>query len=442
MKLSEDSNFSEKEEVLDKNNDNQRKKEITKRVVCVLMACGITFSGIHFLTSTNYEVEKSNPFDGNKANFSDPDVINKLNESVYFLKDESLQATKEFIKNSNMDEKKAYLLYYALISNDSLTEKEKKDLSPYIQYFIDNKDLNYEYVYDKLNSFCVKPNDPSLLEEGIAGFYTEDDNSFTFATNEERNYALSHESLHSEAMKGDSITYDEYAWFIEGLTCAINYEYFNEPVDGTDMKTVFIRTLCELIEPSILLKTRNTSDINILINALINKGLNEEEINELFTAFNDYNWADEEDPSEINPIKVRIISKLKDIYLKIYKDGDNVKPMFLQYLIYIADYGSSIIDKKYYFNTTKVGEIPTEKDSYEFYYAEDGTVYVSNDSSMLCEENEFIKEYYDDYIKVIERTNKQGEFFETTKKTFISKAMMEQTIDSLVERLEQDAMSL
>jgi len=202
------------ESLLDKQNRNKRRNDFFTRLESALLAINIALIGTVSVYGISYSFKKDNPFDGQTITSSNFSTNYKVIKSRSFLEDESFKETIKAIKNADIDEKKAYLLYYALLSNDSLAKEEKEKLTGYIQYFIDNKYLDYEYVYSKLSLFRITPNDKTLLENDMAGIYTSNNNTLTFANDSYRSYAMSHEIFHGEDKSGELLSYADYAWFI------------------------------------------------------------------------------------------------------------------------------------------------------------------------------------------------------------------------------------
>lgn len=352
-----------------------KKRKRTKaeiRIISALLAFDMVLMGACVSKITNYVLSPSNPFDGQKISSSDFIANYKYMKSRSFVEDDVFKGIIESIKASSIDEKKAYLLYYALLSNEYLTTEEKEKLTGYIQYFIDNKYLDYEYVYRKLYFLIVNPNDETLLEDGVAGIYNQDNNSMTFANDSSRDYAISHEIFHAEEKSGELLSYSDYAWFIEGLACVLNYEYLNDKDDAKNIKAYFIRLLCELVDPDILLQVRSTGNMNILINALKDKGVHKEDTLELFKLFNDYNFLKKEERTingavnDINEkLKIQISIKLIEIYNTVYNTPDTIKPIYREYMWQIQSDGIPVIGLErediyyYYFNSQKKG--PFEK---------------------------------------------------------------------------------
>lgn len=341
--------------------------KLTAAFLALLLSIQGTLCLTNIKNELDYQLKPINPFNGSAIS-SDFIANYQAMKANKFICDEEFKDVIEHIKNSDIDEKKAYVLYYALLENKYLTAEEKEKLTGYIQYFIDNKYLDYEYVYNKLALFKINPNDETLHDFGAAGIYNRGNNSMTFANDSDRDYALSHEILHSEDKSGDILSYHDYAWFIEGLTCVLNYEYLNNKSDGENIKAYFVRLLCELVDPDILFKVRTTGNINILINELENKGAKRDTVLELFKLFNDYNYLKEEEKT-INGyaniiheiIKKEISIRLIEIYNSVYNNPDFIKPIYFDYILEIESDGisSNIISTEmslYYFNSLKKGE--------------------------------------------------------------------------------------
>ncbi len=194
----------------------------------------------------------------------------------------SSQILGDIEENQNESTENAEKLYDAILANESITAKEKKTLANYIQYFVDNKYIDCEYVCNKLATFTITPNDPALLDDGISAEY-KSENSITFANDEEREFSLSHELHH--CIESENLSYDYYGWFGEGFTCLVNYEYFDVVADSCNTQTFFVRGLCEIVGPEFLFELSATGDISVLENALVERGIDEIAIAEAFALF-------------------------------------------------------------------------------------------------------------------------------------------------------------
>ncbi len=189
---------------------------------------------------------------------------------------------------------RAKLLYEAILANDSLTNAEKKEMAKFMQYFADNKYIDCDSVSQRLASFTITPNDPSLLNEGISAEYKEE-NTITFAADEDREWALSHELHH--CIESENLPYDQYGWFGEGFTCLVNYEYMDRSEDSYNFQAFMVRGICEITGPEPLFEFSATGDTAVIENALVEKGIDESKVAEtvcLFTGLKDadsYNYS-------------------------------------------------------------------------------------------------------------------------------------------------------
>lgn len=293
------------------------------------------------------------------------------------IRDPEYQEVLNSIKgNKNINRKKAEVLYYAILQNDSLTQKEKKELSNYIQYFIDNKYIDYEHVFNKLLKFTITKDNPALLDQGIGASYNEG-NSITFAGPEERKYLLTHEMLH--CIESEKLPYEKYSWFIEGYDCTVNYEYFDNEFDGHNMKTNFIRCLCELVDPDVLFKVSAIGDINPLVCALTEKGVDTEKIQNLFNLCEEYCLVEASGNGDLKAIGAEIVICFADMYNIIYDNPDYVSDAFVHSLLKIKVEVDDIYNY-YYFNSDK-----TKKNKKKQYNrTQDELFVIYEESTMIC----------------------------------------------------------
>lgn len=367
--------------------DKSKKREDRyKRIISALMACQIFCSVFAIKTSASYSVVQTNPFDGNNISSSDFITNYKAGKSKAFLDDKELNDMIETIKNSSIDEKKAYLLYYAILSNHNLTHEDKVILKGFINYFIDNKYIDYQYLYNKLATLKI---DKINSELGAAGTYNLLKNKLSFDSKEARKKALTHETLHSEEKDSIYLSYEDYAWFIEGLTSVLNYEYFDAYDDGYDYKADFIRILCLLVGPDVLFKVRATGDIDALVNEFINKGIEKEKVQKMFYLINKMNFTSNTAP-EVLDIELELRKILLESYNVIYNNPKFVNPLFYIYYdnvfnnYYFKDPPSeNEIKNIYFFNSQKKKEYPVLN-----------TIYKHNEQETV------IFEYYEDYYNM------------------------------------------
>lgn len=412
-----------------------RQIKITSAFLALLLSLQGTICLSTIKNGVEYELNNSNPFTG--STISSDFIANyqavKTNE---FICDDAFKDIVDKIRNSDMDEKKAYALYYALLQNEYLTKEEKEKLTGYIQYFIDNKYLDYEYVYNKLSSFKINSSDEALLDEGIAGLYNNYDNSITFANDNCRNNSISHEIFHAEEhYKGDN------AWFFEGLTALLAYEY-NDELISYDAEVTFCRILCEFVGSDILFETRAKGDINILVNALVNRGIEKEKVDELFALFNDYRWERKEENPDFDSLRIKIIDLLRDCYFDIIENEELINPMIYEHIKYISNINFTHCDSgiKYYFNSKKIEEIGIPKFYKKTFFQ---SANKNSDTTALDLDNmTIIREYYDNYIKVITKKSVNGVEETDIMAKEVSKDSFDNSINSIVNEIDNKKSSV
>lgn len=289
------------------------------------------------------------PYNGSQMNFnssSSADFEVRLHDN-----EDDLNKKINAIRNNKGDNKKiSYILYSNILENPSLLESEKKTLENFCQYFLDNRYLDHENVCRKLSSFIINENDETLLEENIGATYY-DDNSITFATQADRDNSLAHELFH--CIENKELSYEEYAWLIEGYTCVLNYEYFDNDFDGNNMKANFVRALCEIVNPNVLFEVSAKGNINYLVEALKEKGISEKDINELFDLCKNYNYVDSFSYEDTKEICVNIADCLVKMYNTAYSESNSVSNLFYNNLERIIDPNITTPYNYYYFNGSK-----------------------------------------------------------------------------------------
>lgn len=270
-------------------------------------------------------------------------------ESVYEYYPDVLKKAE---KNSQNSAENAEKLYNAILANESITPKEKKHLTSYIQYFVDNKYIDCDHVCDKLASFTITENDPSLLDLGISAEYKEE-NSITFANDEERAYSLSHELHH--CIENENLSYEYYGWFGEGFAELVIYEYFNQEASGWGIQTFFVRGLCEIVGPEVLFKVSATGDITVLENALAEKGINQKTAQEAFELFTQLKDGESFNGVLTEEQKFEAVWKLVELYNIANDYPDDITYSFYMAVgqMYGDMYGSF---DHYYLNSAKTNK--------------------------------------------------------------------------------------
>ncbi len=235
------------------------------------------------------------------------------------------ETLNEIYVTDESDVERARVLYEAILANESITNAEKKELANFMQYFADNKYIDCDRVSQKLGSFTITPNDPSLLDEGISAEYLEE-NKITFATDEDREWALSHELHHS--IESEELPYELYGWYGEGFTCLVNYEYFEMLADNTNLQTFFVRGLGEIVGSDVLFEVSATGNMDVLIDELVACGIDKDMIVSTFDLF--MQLKDEESALEgmTSERRYEAVSALLYMYNVAYDYPDKVSRSF------------------------------------------------------------------------------------------------------------------
>ena len=410
-----------------------------KRGISLVLSSVIIFNGIILPI---YKINKLNPFKDCNIKSSSFCSDYKAARTESYLKTVEFKEALDMIKNADIETKKAYILWDGIIHNDNLSSKDIENIKGYIQYFIDNKYLNYEYVYNQLSTIKLIVDSKTSSNAS----YDRENNTMVFESDSSRDKCIGHEFAHSEDYSGSILNGNNYVWLIEGLNSILNYEYNNATTDAWDIKAYFIRILCELIDSDVFFKVRATGNVDLIINELENKGLSKTQINELFDIVNNFNKTyfieKKQLKEDINPIKIQLIDKLREAYNVIYKDQTVVKPIYYAYLNRIASFPhdrTNIIENFYYFNTLKKSENLTNNmvindkiNLTNSKLSEDGTIY--NYTRQI--ERKVIIEYYDTHqITNIYQENKNVD----SSKRVITFAEFNESIDGTISYLSESS---
>lgn len=347
----------------------QRKRENRiKRIISALMACEIFCSVMAIDSSVKYEINHSNPFDEQSISSSDFVSNYKAIKSRSFIEDESLKETIEHIKNSNIDEKKAYLLYYALLSNESLTKEEKEKLTGYIQYFIDNKYLDYEYVYNQLNQIVIKERNAKFPGTNISSTYNKSENSIRLGNIND----LPHEIRHS------IMNVPGQVWLNEGYNCIITEEY--DGGFGSSVETNVIRVLCEMMGKEsgrdCFFYMSSVNSIEPLSKKLKELGIEPEKYEELYSLLNELaisngNLKDIELNEQRGILRKKISGLLAIMIRDSNIDKENMNSAIIMELLSRISLGIETnlnISNFYYFNKEKIKEHQIPNEITNYYY--------------------------------------------------------------------------
>ena len=163
-----------------KNNNNlsplQNKKNLKLRIEAVLLSLAISVTGTLEIYATKELVNAkiaTNPFDGSQISTSFLETDVKYIKVKSYLEDEKfIDIIKDIRQNSNINEKKAYVLYYAILENKDLTEEEKNMLSDAIRYFSDNPYIDAEYVYEQLSKINIIKRNATFPGTNISSMFS------------------------------------------------------------------------------------------------------------------------------------------------------------------------------------------------------------------------------------------------------------------------------
>lgn len=373
--------------VYNKSFHDKNKKNRHKKIISALMACQIFCSVITISTTVKYEFDHNNPFDGNKVVSSDFSANYKAMKARNLLEDEKIKDTVSYIKNAHLDETKAYILFYALISNVSVNERDIEELKNVIKYFCDNPYIDYEYVYNQL--FNVK-----IVERNAIFPDTNISSTYSYSLNEQGDLSspgvirLGKESdlFHEMVMHGTSKNY-VVSWIDEGYASIIDSEY-NNHLEVYPVEANTIRFLCELIGKEsgrdCFYKihagkyNENESTLDLLTSYLSAVGVSEKLCRELYDKMDEFSefrakklsYEDLELTRDIRRSIVGILAKMYQEANYSNQNQNNIINEFPKiYLINIL-YEENInlaSEKYYYFNKEKMREYP-ELVKINYYY--------------------------------------------------------------------------
>lgn len=284
--------------MIHKNNDYNsiayRKKLMEKRntFVSSILFAGMIFSSVSFLSTVNYELKHENPFDGNNIKQNQLISLAQTYDVTKYLNDSDFIETIKIIKSMSKNDKKAFSLYFAILTNDFFTNDEKKAFQTYIKYAADNTYLDYEKIYNIFSNLVIERNVDFVQEYGseyntssYAGLADRENNKIQLLSNKSGDQALFHELCHMD-------NEDLPLWFNEGITDLISYEYNSTSGSEYDFHKNVIRILCEILGvekgSDTMFKIEATGDFNILTDELKKLGIDEKLINDLYTRLESY----------------------------------------------------------------------------------------------------------------------------------------------------------
>ena len=357
------------------------KKKLQTKIVSLALAFNVFVGSTSVLYLSNYAFQKSNPFDGQSISSSDFISNYKAAKSMSFLEDESIKDTIEYIKKADIDEKKAYILYYALISNESLNNDEKKILRNAIKYFCDNIYIDYEFVYDQLFNIEIKERNAKFPNTTISSTYSRTLSNSGKIINGEIKLGNSEDIFHEFIVHGSAKNLD-CSWIDEGFASIIDAEYNNDlsidykgNVDVYPVETNVIRFLCELMGKKegkdCFFKIAagklegNETSLDLLSSYLIKAGIPATLCDELYAAmdnFSEYNGKklSSEENLEVHEILRSVVGILSKMYEEICNNKNLNNFICSSYLnkILNREYTYLSFDKFYYFNSEQISKYP------------------------------------------------------------------------------------
>ncbi|MEE0700286.1 MAG: hypothetical protein U0M66_06880 [Bacilli bacterium] len=332
-------------------------EKILVRVNSISLAIFISLSGYSFLRSIK-PVLASSPYDGNNIKIEEDELNIKLSEVIGVLEPEtSTGDVYKKIDNMSEEQKKAVLLLHSVYSNYSYNNEDLRKLKGYTQYLLDNKYVNYERIYQIIKSSKLKKNVD--LPPGIVGIYSPNYNTIKLESYD----SLSHEFFHLENKanfifcnwsNGYAGKYQR--WFEEGFTEILAFEYTDNMCSSYPVSCDAIRLFTEFVGFDKMLETRSKGDLNLLVSALVQKGVAKTDVDELFNMLNeqvslylDFCESNDENlevEEKLTDYAKQISNKFAVLCTQIYGPEDLIPPIVIKTL---SDLASNRVSKNYYY---------------------------------------------------------------------------------------------
>lgn len=309
------------------------------------------------------------PYNGNSISINSDELKDKIRNIGKILEPQlSYSYIDEQINSMTDDQKKALLLLDAIYQNSDYTEEDLKGLRGYTQYLLDNKYINYENIYKIIKSSKLEKDVD--LPNGIAGQYWRFFNKIELESYDSLQHEFFHLENHANHLLGFYSNYynNTYqSWFEEGFSEVLAFEYTDKKCNSYPVSCCAIRLFTEFVGPDKMFETRSDGDLSILVDALINKGVEKSDVEELFDLLNEHNsiykkvCEDEEQYSDkinmLSSLSNQISNKFITIYNQIYNTPDIVSPIFIKTLIDINENKISNINY-YLFNNNYKKQYP------------------------------------------------------------------------------------
>lgn len=342
-------------------------RKIKLRVGSTVLALVLTMDGVIALgLSKKLVIDRLNPF--SESTISSNDFLNqyKILKSGETL---NTVSSLEEIKNMNDELKKAYLLYYAILYNPSLTDEEKWLVDDAVKYFYDNEYIDAEYVYNQLINVRVKERNatfPGTTISSCIEYRVAPDGS---AIGGEIKLGDEFDIFHEYIVHG--ISRNHYiSWIEEGYAGILESEYYIHTKSSYPVESSVIKFLCEIIGKEsarelffklhALSFESNDNRSDLLTSYLLDVGISPKLSEELYLQMDNFSkfkgkiLTDEEEKE-----KQEILKTIVTVLSKMYNNSNN-KNALNKYVcgVYLSNilhegYNSNYDDvnnKLYYFN--------------------------------------------------------------------------------------------
>lgn len=378
--------------IIRKKRNNLIKKEIAIGLVAITVFC----SG-KVLAKPKLKIV-DNPFNGCEI-IIDDNLLNKMISDLnkYVDDDDFYNNT---INDMTLSEKSKQLLLYAYYSNNSIHIKNLDILKSYLCYLEDNSYSNYEEIYDKLNTLIVRKR--FFIGNGVLGNYNYLNNLINI-TDVDSSYL--HEIMHMDdnCKRNSKYSTMYYKWISEGTAEVLASEYYNVGSTTYPVECAAIRLITRLVGSDLILKMRQEGNQRIIVDELIKKGANKEEIIKLF----DLLEKNISNPSSDN--RVEIAREFTDLYAKLNKNDymDSIYGFDIFNIMFNNSINHNEIDyylfNKKYCNKNQITYINKKSDGgyVKSIYKNDYCINYFNDDYM--EEKKYtVSNMYDFFNKIID----------------------------------------
>ncbi len=347
--------------------EQKKKDKLDNIFLCVtslIASVGMTLSFFTIERLCKPKLTKS-PYNGNKISIDDKELSEKIKEVKEVLEQEiGSDEINAYINDQMSDEeKKNLLLMYAIYENPYFSNSDLVQLEGYLQYLKDNPYINYEFVY-KLFRSSMLLKEINLKDD--SGSYLPHLNIIKLNYNS----ALAHECFHLEdiylqnhinTVRPD---YDFQDWFVEGFSEVLSSEYVDHESVSYPVQCAAIRIFTEFLGSDKMLEVRSKGDFEIFVNAMVEKGIDKQELLDLLDVLNKYTKEYKRDcktPEEKEEQKSNCISlaaiicdKFALMYNKIYDTPEKISPTFVYNLTNLKNQTSHDFNKFHYFLFNKM----------------------------------------------------------------------------------------